>query len=150
MEKRLFTNKHINPEEDFGFCLKHSRKDSVIREMTPFSTRVISLMRSGKSRKRETHQMEEEGTGGKTTEGRASRGSAQESRGSSPVMEGSGLLLPLCRASSSAFILAPLGSWLLQILKLVSIFSKLGSKEEFGTLHLSLRFQNLCTWLLFL
>ena len=94
MEKRPFTNKHISPEEDFGFCLKHSRKDSVIRGMTPFSTRVSSLMRSGKSRKGETDQKGEEGTGGKTTEGRASRGSAQESRGSSPVMEGSGLPSP--------------------------------------------------------
>lgn len=75
MEKRPVSNKGISSEEDFGFCLKHSRKDSVIREMTRFGTRVISLMRSGKSRKRETHQMEEEErAGGKTTEEKASRG----------------------------------------------------------------------------
>lgn len=33
-EKRPVTNKGISPpEEDFGFCLKHSRKDSVTREV---------------------------------------------------------------------------------------------------------------------
>lgn len=81
MEKRPVTNKGISPEEDFGFCLKHSRKDSVIREVTWFSIPVIPLMRSGKSRKRQKHQMGEEGTGGKTTEGKAPMGGARESRG---------------------------------------------------------------------
>lgn len=33
MGKRPVTNKGISTEEDFGFCLKHSRKDSVIREV---------------------------------------------------------------------------------------------------------------------
>lgn len=74
--------------------------------------------------------MNEEGTGGKTTEDNDSTGSAQESRGSSSVMEGLGLPLPLCRASSYASISAPLGSWLLQILKLVSTLSGMGEASE--------------------
>lgn len=81
-EKRPVMKKGIIREEDFGFSLESDRKDSVSRELC---TPVISLMRYGGAQERKTHQMEEgEGKEGKTTQGKAPMGSAQESRSFPP------------------------------------------------------------------